>query len=224
MKHVVTALPFTGGPLVCNLLSALLNEPVTGYLFQHTQGQRVSALEAVRIGSTPGIVHTQSIPAVDLLGYPQFTTYTTVREFPSLICSRILAERYDNPTELFVSDPKIRSILSTLGNVDNAAFLNLVISTNPDFVLDEARKWRRACCVVLDKNVVQVMYKNLVQFPELVVKRIGNKLGVRQELQDKALKNLEDSLDYTSYEKLLDGSSKAVLQKVIQQVNKERIL
>lgn len=224
MKYVVTALPFTGGPQLSKAVSLLLERPVIGQLFDHSFGQRVSTRTEKSLFQIQDITYTTSLTALDLLQTKDIQIFSTRRDFIPYLCSRILAEKHLNVTELFHSAVEYRSILSTLGPVDDAAFLNLAITAHPKLVLDEARKWRRACVVVLDEKIVQVKYEDLLKVPELVAQRLGSKLSVEDMDLVEIVEQLEDQLDYAVYDRLLDESSRNILRSVIQQVSKEKVL
>jgi hypothetical protein len=237
MKFIVPTIRRVGSTLVCEALRLLLDEEVSFVSFNHQQGHKISAEHLQLISDAPGIVKTHSIYTPDLLRIPSgFHLVTVARDFPQVLCSHLLYQKNVRTVEQLQLDPPIANVLSVLGNTTDAGFLNIFIESNPTWVRDEARKWRRACVTVLNPKVTQLRFEQICSDYEYLWSRLTHVIKPKVDKSDFLSRvdfmQMKDSYTHgflraggsEDYTRLLDDSSKSVLEKVLAQVNKENVL
>lgn len=238
MKYIVPTTTRVGSSLICEVLSHLTSQEINHCEFDHPIGQKVSETNLAKLLATPGIVKTTSAYAPDFLLLPgDFHIISIQRQLLPTICSQLLFYKNVLRRDNLPIPAAVKRVLNSLGQVDDIGFLNLFIEANQEWVLDEARKWRRSNAVVLSRKMTQVKFEKVCQNPKELVKNLGRLV----EASSAQIQKAEEAAQFNTmrkkfsegtlrsgglenYEKLLDDASKAVIQRVLAQVNNERIL
>jgi len=237
MKLIVPTIRRTGSTLVCEALRLLTGEEVTPVTLDHNLGSKFSGKNVQILAETPGIIKTHSVYTPDLLKLPKdFHIFSTTRDFTQSLCSHLLYQKNVRTIEQLSLDQPIADVLAVLGNTTDAGFLNIFIESNPRWVRDEARKWRRACVVMLSPRVTQLRFEKICGDYDYLWNRLVRVVEPRIDKQDflHKVSYMQMKNRYTpgflraggseDYRLLLDDSSKAVIENVLAQVNKEKVL
>lgn len=238
MKYIVPTTTRVGASLVCEILSHLTSQEINHCEFDHPIGQRLSNANLDKLLSTPGIVRTTSAYAPDFLLLPgSFHIISIQRQLLTTICSQLLFCKNVLRRDNLPIPAAVKRVLNAVGNIDDTGFLNLFIEANEAWVLDEARKWRRSNAVVVNKKITQVKFEKVSEEPAELVKKLAKLVGAGTVQIKKAEEAAQFSVmrkkfsegtlrsgGLENYEKMLDDGSKAVIQRVLKQVNNERIL
>jgi hypothetical protein len=237
MKLIVPSMPRTGASLVVDALKFLLDETSASISFTHQHGRKISNEHLHLLKNADGIVQTHSIHTPDFLGsLSDLHIISPLRDFLPTLCSYLLYQKNVCSVNQSLLDSTVANVLSALGKTTDIGFLNIFIESNFNWVKNEARKWRRACVVVLDPKVTQLKFELMRNDYEYLWYSLTKIVSTNVSRQDflEQMHLIREQKHSTpngllvggtaEYKQMLDNTSKAIIEVVLEQVKKEKVL